>query len=87
MKRQKLLCVALMILVMFGPVIAGVFAQSNPAYIQFSPSAVKGASHGITPCSRCEQSPGQYSNTVKNFFDYVAAWINGSFNGAPRFPK
>ena len=48
---------------------------------------VEGANHGITPCTRCEQSQGQYSNTVKNFFDYVAAWINGSFNGAPRFPK
>ncbi len=48
---------------------------------------IEGATHGITPCVPCEQTPGQYSNSVKNFFDYVAAWINGSFNGVPRFPK
>jgi len=40
---------------------------------------VEGANHGITPCTRCEQSPGQYSNTVKNFFDYVARWISARF--------
>jgi len=27
----------------------------------------------------CERSPGQYSNTVKNFFDYVRNWINERF--------
>jgi len=40
---------------------------------------VEGAAHGITPCTECEQFPGQYSNTVKNFFDYVAAWVNDRF--------
>jgi hypothetical protein len=37
---------------------------------------IEGAEHGITPCTECERTPGQYSNTAKNFFDYVAAWIN-----------
>src|SRR5207247_2295594 len=37
---------------------------------------IEGANHGLTPCTRCEQTPGQYSNTVKNFFDYVAKWMN-----------
>lgn len=40
---------------------------------------IEGAQHGVTPCTECETTPGQYSNTVKNFFDYVAAWINKRF--------
>ncbi len=40
---------------------------------------IEGATHGITPCVPCEQFPGQYSNTIKNFFDYIAAWINARF--------
>jgi hypothetical protein len=37
---------------------------------------IEGATHGITPCAACEKTPGQYRNSVKNFFDYVAKWIN-----------
>jgi len=40
---------------------------------------VEGATHGATPCKECEKTPGQYSNSVKNFFDYVAAWIGKRF--------
>jgi len=40
---------------------------------------IEGATHGQTPCVPCERSPGQYSNTVKNFFDYVRNWINERF--------
>lgn len=40
---------------------------------------IEGAQHGITPCTACETTPGQYSNTVKNFFDYVQKWINARF--------
>jgi hypothetical protein len=40
---------------------------------------IEGATHGITPCVRCEEKPGQYSNSVKNFFDYVAKWVNARF--------
>lgn len=40
---------------------------------------VEGATHGQTPCVPCERSPGQYSNTVGNFFDYVGNWINERF--------
>jgi hypothetical protein len=41
--------------------------------------AVEGASHGIEPCTECEKVPGQYSNTVKNYFDYLQKWINARF--------
>jgi pimeloyl-ACP methyl ester carboxylesterase len=39
-------------------------------------AVVEGALHGFTPCTACETTPGQYSNTMKNLFDYAAAWIN-----------
>jgi hypothetical protein len=44
---------------------------------------VEGAVHGITPCTKCmpdgEEYDGRYDNSVKNYFDYVAAWINERF--------
>jgi pimeloyl-ACP methyl ester carboxylesterase len=40
---------------------------------------IEGATHGITPCAPCETTPGQYSNSEKNFFNYVAKWINARF--------
>ncbi len=40
---------------------------------------VEGATHGISPCTACEATPGQYANSVRNYFDYVAAWINARF--------
>ena len=40
---------------------------------------MEGAVHGFTPCTRCEQTPGQYSNSVKNLFDYMAKWLNERF--------
>jgi hypothetical protein len=40
---------------------------------------IEGAVHGFTPCTACERTPGQYSNSVKNLFDYAASWINGRF--------
>ena len=40
---------------------------------------IEGANHGFMPCEPCETSPGQYSNTVKNLFDYIANWLNARF--------
>jgi hypothetical protein len=40
---------------------------------------IEGANHGFTPCEACATSPGQYANTVKNLFDYIAAWMNARF--------
>jgi hypothetical protein len=40
---------------------------------------VEGATHGITPCKECETTPSQYSNSVRNFFDYVQKWIDKRF--------
>lgn len=40
---------------------------------------IEGATHGSTPCTSCETTPGQYSNSQKNFFDYVSRWITARF--------
>lgn len=40
---------------------------------------VEGASHNITPCRACEQFPGQYGDTVKTTFDFVADWLRLRF--------
>ena len=40
---------------------------------------IEGATHGIRPCAACEKTPGQYGNSVRNYFDYVAKWINARF--------
>jgi hypothetical protein len=40
---------------------------------------IEGAVHGFTPCTACERTPGQYSNSVKNLFDYAAMWINARY--------
>jgi hypothetical protein len=35
---------------------------------------IAGLVHGITPCNECPGGP--YNNSQKNFYDYVASWIN-----------
>ena len=40
---------------------------------------VEGATHGIAPCTPCEKTPGQYANSEKNFYDFVANWIRARF--------
>jgi hypothetical protein len=40
---------------------------------------IEGAVHGYTPCKECEKIPGQYSNSVKNLFDYIRDWTNKRF--------
>ena len=40
---------------------------------------IAGATHGISPCTACETTPGQYGNSYKNFFDHVTMWINTRF--------
>jgi pimeloyl-ACP methyl ester carboxylesterase len=40
---------------------------------------IEGATHGISPCTACETTAGQYANSWKNFFDYVAKWINSRY--------
>ena len=61
------------------------FVRDNEIHYELSASkdkdfiVIDGATHGIRPCNACEKTPGEYSNTVKNFFDYVATWINARY--------
>ena len=40
---------------------------------------LEGAVHGFTPCTACETTRGQYSNSAKNLFDYIRDWTNKRF--------
>ena len=61
------------------------FIRDNEIHYELAASAdkdfivVEGAEHGQTPCVPCETTPGQYGNSVKNFYDYTAAWISRRF--------
>ena len=61
------------------------FIRDNEIHFEVAKSSdkdfivIEGATHGQTPCVPCEKSPGQYSNTVRNLFDYVRDWVNARF--------
>ncbi|GLA03768.1 hypothetical protein AnigIFM60653_003775 [Aspergillus niger] len=46
--------------------------KSNDTSIAF----VQGAQHGIYTCTECESYPGEFGDTVKTCFNYVAAWLS-----------
>ncbi|HUO21738.1 MAG TPA: hypothetical protein VMU59_04415 [Caulobacteraceae bacterium] len=37
---------------------------------------IEGATHGYTPCAKCEKTPGQFGDTVKTLYDYVDGWLS-----------
>ena len=61
------------------------FIRDNEVHYEVAASAdkdfivIEGAEHGQTPCAACETVPGQYSNSVRNFYDYAANWIQTRF--------
>ena len=40
---------------------------------------IEGAELNYTACRECETTPGQYGNSAKNMFDYIAKWANERF--------
>ena len=40
---------------------------------------IEGAELNYTACKECETTPGQYGNSAKNMFDYIAKWANARF--------
>lgn len=40
---------------------------------------IEGATHGGTPCTACQTTPGQYSNATKNLFDLMRDWMNARY--------
>jgi pimeloyl-ACP methyl ester carboxylesterase len=71
--------------VLFAAMGGYTFIRDNELHYELAASkdkdfiVVEGATHGATPCKECEKTPGQYSNSAKNFFDYVAKWINSRY--------
>jgi hypothetical protein len=40
---------------------------------------IEGAELNYTACKECEATPGQYSNSLRNLFDYIRDWTNKRF--------
>jgi pimeloyl-ACP methyl ester carboxylesterase len=61
------------------------FVRDNEIHYEVAASkdkdfiVIEGATHGIRPCTACERTPGQYANSVRNFFDYVQRWIGARY--------
>jgi pimeloyl-ACP methyl ester carboxylesterase len=72
---------AITVPVVFAAMGAHYFIRDNERMYDMAKSrdkdfvVIEGAVHGFTPCTACEKTPGQYSNSVKNLFDYAAKWI------------
>lgn len=68
--------------VLFAAMGAHYFIRDNERHYDLARSkdrdfvVIEGATHGFTPCTECETTPGQYGNSVKNMFDYMAKWMN-----------
>lgn len=71
--------------VMFAAMGAYYFVGDNERMLDAAKSkdkdyvVIEGATHGFTPCVPCGPTPDAYANSVKNLFDYAAAWINKRF--------
>jgi pimeloyl-ACP methyl ester carboxylesterase len=76
---------AISVPLLFAAMGAHYFIRDNERMYEMARSAdkdfitIEGAVHGFTPCTACETTPGQYSNTVKNLFDYIAKWLNDRY--------
>jgi hypothetical protein len=37
---------------------------------------VEGATHTYTTCKKCEETPGQFGDTLKTTYDYIDGWLS-----------
>jgi hypothetical protein len=51
------------------------FMHDHSASRDKSVVMVEGANHGFDTCRKCETTPGQYGDTMKTTYDYLAAWL------------
>lgn len=71
--------------ILIAPMGGYYFVRDNEIHYELAKSedkefvVIEGAVHSQQPCSACETTPGQYSNTVKNFYDHARDWINARF--------
>jgi hypothetical protein len=57
----------------------GEVIYENAASADKDYAMIEGAVHGGQPCVPCESFPGQFSNSVKNRYDYMEAWLRAHF--------
>lgn len=66
------------------------YVVDNETMFELSGAALKdyvvieGATHGMDNCAACDGAP--YQNVRRNFFDYLAAWMNGGFQPVEALP-
>jgi hypothetical protein len=71
--------------VLFIPAGAGNFIADGELMFEISSAkdkeliVVEGATHGGQPCRPCEKTQGQYANSERNMYDYMAAWMKTRF--------
>ena len=77
--------------ILVAPMGGYTFVRDNEIHYDLAKSkdkeyiVIEGAVHSQRPCTACEKTPGQYSNTVANFYNYARDWMNARFRaGASR---
>jgi hypothetical protein len=66
------------------------FIRDNEEIFERSPSrrkdyaVIAGATHGMGNCAKCQGAP--YRNVRRNFYDYVAKWLNTDFAPVSELP-
>lgn len=58
----------------------GEVTYENAASTDKDYAMIEGAVHGGQPCVPCESFPGQYSNSVRNRYDYMEQWLRARFS-------
>ena len=71
--------------ILIAPMGGYYFVRDNELHYELAKSedkdfiVIEGAVHSQRPCTACETTPGEYSNTVKNFYNYARDWMNARF--------
>lgn len=71
--------------ILIAPMGGYYFVRDNEIHFELAKSedkefiVIEGAVHSQRPCTACETTPGQYSNTVKNFYNHARDWMNARF--------
>jgi pimeloyl-ACP methyl ester carboxylesterase len=71
--------------ILIAPMGGYYFVRDNEIHYELAKSedkefiVIEGAVHSQQPCTACETTPGQYSNTVENFYNHARDWMNARF--------
>ena len=71
--------------ILIAPMGGYYFVRDNEIHYELAKSedkefiVIEGAVHSQRPCTACKTSPGQYSNTVRNFYNHARDWMTARF--------